>query len=139
MSGLAVAEPPAEYWEVDPFLEPEPVEEGSALERTPEADQSEIRFLFDQLADELGEDASVLSSTRRAMELPAFDELVALGEPAIPLIMERIDKAELRPVWMRLLATMTTFEPAAGSNSIDEAARRWIRWSKSRGSSSARA
>ena len=121
-----------EYWEIEPDGPDDIGNEAAPLDRVPAKDFSTLRASFDQLADELVDEASVLSSTRRARNLPVFREILELGEDVIPLVMERMEKGQLRPVWMRLLSTMTTFEPSAGAETIDESARRWVRWSKLR-------
>lgn len=89
-----------------------------------------LRDEFDLLADELVQAAGGASSTRRAMREPAARDIVAMGPAVIPLLVERLDQSGYRPLWLRLLGTLTSFQPGAGEETVDDAARAWIRWSK---------
>jgi hypothetical protein len=88
------------------------------------------RDAFNDLADELEAAAAGLSSTRRAMGHPAFAEILALGDAAIPALIDRLRFSNNRPLWLRLLGTLTPFPPGAGESTIDNAANVWIRWGR---------
>ena len=88
------------------------------------------RAKFGLLADELQDAAGVVSSTRRLTRHPAYVGILALGQPAIPLLLERLKAGRVRPVWMRLLASLTSFQPGAGADTVEEAAVAWIQWGK---------
>jgi len=62
---------------------------------------------------------------------PAYFEIVGLGPPAVPLILERLKKST-RP-WFQALAAMTREDPAAEAESHSEAARAWLEWGRRRG------
>ncbi|MDD1677759.1 MAG: hypothetical protein LUO93_01060, partial [Methanomicrobiales archaeon] len=123
-SALASAEPVLEYWELD-----EPVDEAPLLPRQAPidwaaADEAEdLRAQFDLLSDELEEAAAVLSSTRRAMRHPAYLGILAMGEDAIPLLIKRLEVSRKRPILLRLLGSLTTFQPGAGRETISDATR----------------
>jgi hypothetical protein len=85
---------------------------------------------FELLAEELSEVASVVSSTRRLVTHPAYLGILALGPCVIPLLLERLERGDNRPVWLRLLGSLTTFQPGAGADTIPEAAERWLRWAR---------
>lgn len=89
-----------------------------------------LRDSFGVLADELEEAAAGLSSTRRASRYPAFVEILALGDSVVPEVIERLKISENRPLWLRVLGTLTPFPPGAGASTIDEAADAWIRWGR---------
>lgn len=101
----------------------------------PEAQQEpdgDSRRIFDELADELAIASRGLSSTRLAYRHPAYVEIMALGEQSIPWLVERLETPGDRPIWLRMLGSMTRFQPGAGSETIPEAAAAWIRWNKRR-------
>jgi hypothetical protein len=88
------------------------------------------KLLFDELADELAGAARGMSSTRLALGHPAYVEILALGDQAIPWLLERLASAGDRPIWLRLLGSLTRYQPGAGMETIPEAAAAWIRWGK---------
>ncbi|MBK5219293.1 MAG: hypothetical protein JJE35_05860 [Thermoleophilia bacterium] len=89
-----------------------------------------IRDSFEDLADELEQQAAGLSATRRAFRYPAFIEILALGDAVIPEVIERLKTSENRPLWLRVLGSLTPFPPGAGESTIDDAADAWIRWGR---------
>jgi len=101
---------------------------------TPRSSDSPEKAQFDALADELARASSGLSSTRRAARHPAYGEILALGEAAIPWLLERLEAPGARPLWLRLLGTLTSFQPGAGQDTVPAAAEKWLRWGRSRGS-----
>jgi len=90
----------------------------------------DARLVFEELADELAEATRGLSSTRLAYRHPAYQEILAMGELVIPWLLERLDTPGDRPIWLRLLGSLTRFQPGAGSNTIPEAAAAWVTWGK---------
>lgn len=93
------------------------------------------KLLFAELANELAAAAQGLSSTRRAARHPAYGEILAIGDAAIPWLIERLESPGDRPLWLRLLGSLTPFEPGAGRATISDAALAWIEWGKARGRS----
>jgi hypothetical protein len=91
------------------------------------------RRLFDELADELAYAARGLSSLRLAYRHPAYLEIMTLGEQCIPWLLERLETPGDRPLWLRLLGSLTRFQPGAGRDTVPEAAAAWITWGKLRG------
>lgn len=90
----------------------------------------EDRRVFEELADELAYAARGLSSTRLVSRHPAYVEILAMGERCIPWLLERLEVPGDRPIWLRLLGSLTRFQPGAGKDTIPEAAAAWITWGK---------
>jgi hypothetical protein len=90
------------------------------------------RRTFEQLADELAQALRGLSSTRLAYGHPAYAEIMAMGDRTVPWLLERLEMPGDRPVWLRLLGSLTRFQPGAGKESIPEAAAAWIAWGRLR-------
>lgn len=90
----------------------------------------EQRALFETLADELATATRGLSSTRRAARHPAYAEILALGEQAIPWLLNRLECPGDRPLWLRLLGALTHYQPGAGRETIPEAAEAWMGWGR---------
>jgi hypothetical protein len=102
--------------------------------RPPEAQRADdLSAQFELLADELAADSLGVSSTRRLMQHPAYIGILSLGDEAIPLLLERLEAPGPRPVWLRLLSSLTSFVPGAGQETIPAAAEAWLQWGKRSG------
>ncbi|HEY5044678.1 MAG TPA: hypothetical protein VII53_02355 [Solirubrobacteraceae bacterium] len=110
---------------------PTPLDAVSPLDDGIDAEGDERR-LFDELADELAYASRGLSSTRLAIGHPAYAEILAMGERAIPWLLGRLETPGDRPIWLRLLGSLTQFQPGAGRDTIPEAAAAWVTWGKIR-------
>jgi hypothetical protein len=95
-------------------------------------DTDDARRVFEELADELSDATRALSSTRLALGHPAYAEIMAMGERCIPWLIERLETVGDRPIWLRLLGSLTRFQPGAGQETVPEAAAAWIRWNRQR-------
>ncbi|MGI8805127.1 MAG: hypothetical protein ACR2IN_05470 [Thermoleophilaceae bacterium] len=128
-----------DFWEDDldgeaaPSVLTTPLLEVLDARAAPDASDSPDKAQFDALADELAQAALGLSSTRRAARHPAYGEILALGEVAIPWLLGRLEMPGNRPLWLRLLGTLTSFQPGAGQQTVTDAAESWLRWGRSRG------
>jgi hypothetical protein len=90
------------------------------------------KLLFEELADELDAVMRGESSTRLAMRHPAYGEILALGDKAVPWLLKRLEVPGNRPLWLRLLGSLTHFQPGAGMETVPDAAAAWVRWGKLR-------
>lgn len=91
----------------------------------------EIREIFEPLAERWEAETEFLSMTPQITGHPAYFEIVGLGPPAVPLVLERLQKST-RP-WFQALAAMTRENPAAAAKSHSAAARAWLEWGRNRG------
>lgn len=92
-----------------------------------------VRSKFDVLADDLAGAALGVSAPRRLMRHPSYLGILALGDAVVPLLLERLRHPGGRPVWLTLLGSLTSFQPGAGKETIEEAAAHWITWGKRAG------
>jgi hypothetical protein len=128
-----------ETWEEietdDTFIEDEP-ERPSALELLQGGlgdDDTDVKATFDVLADELAEAMAGAASPRKAMRHPAYAEILALGGDAVPLLVERLGTPGNRPLWLRLLGSLTGYSPGAGQETVPDAATAWMLWARREG------
>jgi hypothetical protein len=62
----------------------------------------------------------------------AYIGILALGRPVTPLVLDRLQSGRgMRPIWLRLLGSLTHVPPGAGEETIDAATAAWISWGKS--------
>jgi hypothetical protein len=100
--------------------------------RKPEQPQ-QVQERFRQLAKQWKQETEHLSSTARMIRHPAYQEIIRMGEPAVPLLL-----AELRrdpDFWFAALRTITGDDPvpAASTGKVREMARAWIEWGRAKG------
>ena len=139
-AGAALAPTEIDYWAED--VESKDDESGAAslLERITDvssSDELDKRLSFELLADELASATLGMSSTRRASVHPAYRDILTWGEAAIPYLVRRLDDEIDRPIWLRVLGSLTSLQPGAGKDTVEEAADAWIRWARARGHSPA--
>lgn len=147
MSSAVLVSESVEFWELDEedgdfasgmdyplSAAAEPPASGGAGAERALSDESERldwqRGEFDILADELAAAAAGVSSTRRLLSHPAYIGILALGEEAVPLLLERLRAGTHRPTWLTILGSLTALPPSAGAATIDEAASAWLKWQK---------
>jgi hypothetical protein len=109
-------------------------------QRHPDADEvghraydADVRAEFDRAADELAAATVSWGSLRAATREPAYGEILALGQRAIPLLLERVDDPVQGPLWMRLLGSLIVFPPMLRMDSVADAAEAWQIWGRSLG------
>jgi hypothetical protein len=69
------------------------------------------------------------SALGAASRHPAFRSLVALGAPATSEALRRLN-GRRRPLWIYFLNSTVAERPAAGTDTIDDAARAWRGWGR---------
>jgi len=101
------------------------------------ADEVEIepaaRERFTKLADRWEKETWFLSSSSRAVEHPAHKEIVSMGEPVVPLILERMREA--RGHWFSALRAITGVNPVnlADRGKIAIMQDAWLKWGEVNG------
>ncbi len=91
----------------------------------------EVQAIFEPLATRWEAETEFLSMTPQITGHPAYFEIVGLGFPAVPLILERL-KQSTRP-WFQALTAMTRENPAAEAETHSAAAQAWLEWGRGRG------
>jgi hypothetical protein len=132
LSTVAAPQTSESVWE---WLDEEDETDGAQPTRSPlervraaEEPSSSEREMFEILAGELEDAAAGLASPRKAMRHPAYTEILALGFEAVPWIMSRIETARNRPLWMRVLGSLTGLPPGRGAETVVDAAQAWLAW-----------
>jgi hypothetical protein len=85
---------------------------------------------FDQLADQWEAETAFESLvTRKAMH-PAYQRIIGMGEPAVPLVLSRLQRTPAQ--WFWALTAMTGQDPAQGEEALEGARAAWLRWGRER-------
>jgi hypothetical protein len=74
------------------------------------------------------------SNTRTLRNHPVYRELIALGEPVVPLILAEVKK-ESNVSWFLVLGAITGDDPVppAFAGRVDAMAQAWLDWGRARG------
>lgn len=94
---------------------------------------NELAGRFAVLATQLAVDAAGVSAPRRLLRHPAYVEILLMGEDAVPLLLQRLQRPGGRPVWLSLLGMITTAPPGLGTETTEDATTAWLRWGKKSG------
>lgn len=110
--------------------DPPPVSDPPA-ERTGRSPDDEARFR--QLAREWRKGTAHLSSAARMAKHPAYQEIIRMGESAVPLLLAEL--ARKPGHWFLALHTITGANPVppGSEGNINEMVQAWIRWGKDKG------
>ena len=91
------------------------------------------RQRFTELADQWEKETVFLSSMRRIAAHPAHQEIVSMGEPAVPLILERM-RAQ-GGYWFYALRDITGANPIqpADRGKVSAMQEAWLEWGEANG------
>jgi hypothetical protein len=92
---------------------------------------SDTELLFEQLADQWEMDAELTSRSSKAVLHPAYQQIIGIGSPAIPLLLARL--RDNPGHWFWALAAIAREDPADGAESFDAAREIWLTWGRDRG------
>lgn len=101
------------------------------LQQDTESITEGLRSLFDNLVKAWNEDTMMSSSMREVCTHWAYQRVIGLGFPVVPLILERIQEGDRH--WGWALTSITGENPAENLDSLRLAAESWIRWGAKRG------
>lgn len=93
--------------------------------------QVRLEVEFENLADEWEQATDFESVVARKVMHPAYQRIIGMGHPAVPLILRRL-KREPRQ-WFWALTSITGEDPAQGETTADGAAQAWLEWGRRQG------
>jgi hypothetical protein len=99
----------------------------------PDAKPELLAERFQKLAAVWRAETGHLSSTSAMTRHPAFLEIVAMGDAAVPLLLRELDTNEGH--WHRVLKRITGADPVSDADRGDIAAAReaWLKWGRANG------
>ena len=91
----------------------------------------ELQKRFDNLAETWSKETAHHSSIHIRSQHPAYQEIIKMGEPAIPLILRRL---QVQPEhWFVALHQITGEDGGAPAETFSEAVKNWLEWGKTKG------
>ena len=93
------------------------------------------RRRFQELADRWQEETVFLSNSGRKNAHPAHQEIISMGEPVVPLILERMRSRGGGAHWFEALQQITGARPVPPESRgrIKEMTQAWLDWGERNG------
>ena len=94
---------------------------------------AEVKRAFQRLTEEWKAGRGPATTVRTMTEHPASKAIIELGEPAVPLLLEELDREPDH--WFAALRAITGVNPvrAEDQGDLDKMAGSWIEWGRSNG------
>ena len=88
---------------------------------------------FEKLADQWERETILLSNSSKAEEHPAYQEIIKMGQPAVPLILKRMQSQGGH--WFEALHQITDSDPVNPKDhgNIPVMQKSWLEWGKRNG------
>lgn len=96
-----------------------------------EYQNDQLQGYFDHLKDRWLEGTAFLSNSGAIFAHPAYREIIRMGEPVIPLILQDLRK-ELNH-WFGALVELAGLDAAEGEDTMEGARQKWLNWGESKG------
>lgn len=98
-----------------------------------EKKKKKIEIRFNALVQEWRDKAGFFSSTKKAVEHPAYQQIIGMGEDAIPLLLKELEKHSGR--WFTALRKITGENPVPPEmrGMTEEMIKVWIDWGYKKG------
>lgn len=86
------------------------------------------RERFERLAAQWRTESRFMSNTTQMAMLQSYQNIIGMGESALPFILEDLRRKPGHWVWAMEAITLEDPVPAAARGRVDMAARAWVQW-----------
>ena len=95
----------------------------------------ELEATFNILADKWLAETAIHSNPAIIARHPAYTQIVAMKEDAIPLIFKEISRPGNRPQWFQALHDIIGMTPAPEDSwgNVEKVAAAWLEWGREKG------
>jgi hypothetical protein len=93
----------------------------------------ELQREFRALADEWIERGKYLSNNVQLALIPAYQQIIGLGRPAVPLILEELRREPRQWFWALEQITRQDPVPAEARGNVRKMADAWVTWGQQQG------
>jgi hypothetical protein len=95
--------------------------------------EADIHDRFRRLAAEWKEKSRYLSNTAQMAMLKPYQQIIGMGKPAVPLILEELRREPDQWFWALEAITGENPVPAEAAGKVSLMARAWVEWGAQRG------
>ena len=93
----------------------------------------DIERIFNQLVQSVLSETQAESSTNRIALHPAYQQIIGLGQPAVPLLLREVEKRSGRWFWALKSITREDPVPAAARGRTKKMIDAWLAWGREKG------
>jgi hypothetical protein len=92
---------------------------------------AQLEAEFRKLAGQWRRDTEYLSSVAQMANHPAYQRIIEMGRPAVPLILRELQRKPDH--WFWALNAITGEDPVQTGAAFDDAVQAWLRWGRAQG------
>ena len=92
-----------------------------------------LRDRFSRFATQWKQESIHMSNTAQMAMLRSYQNIIGMGDPAIPLLLEELQREPDQWFWALERITLEDPVPLEARGKIDEMARAWIEWGRQKG------
>ena len=93
--------------------------------------EADVQQKFDALVEQWNEETGYLSSMTAVLAHPAYQNIIAMGFPAVPLIMRELNQKP--DYWFRALNAITNQNPVPQGSNFEQTRQAWLEWGHRQG------
>jgi len=99
----------------------------------PTTTSNTTRDRFTRLASQWKEESVHMSNTAQMAMLRSYQQIIGMGDPAIPLLLEELQREPDHWFWALEVITSENPVPPEANGRIDDMAQAWINWGRQKG------
>ncbi len=100
---------------------------------TPRGGKYDVRERFRQLAAQWKEQSRHMSNTAQMAMLKPYQQIIGMGEAAVPLILEELQREPDQWFWALEAITQEDPVPPESAGKVRAMAEAWVQWGKRQG------
>ncbi len=117
-------------WQLPPEQQREVLAAAESLQSRGNAMEYSLHQEFEALAEQWRDETMMLSSPTKAAMHPSYQRIIGMGQPAVPLILQELER---RPDhWFWALHAITGEDPAHSADNVDAVTDAWLNWWRAR-------
>lgn len=94
---------------------------------------SSLRDRFTRLVAQWKGESVHMSNTAQMAMLRSYQTIIGMGEPAVPLLLEELQREPDHWFWALEAITVENPVPPEANGKVDEMARAWLDWGREKG------
>lgn len=90
-----------------------------------------LETTFSELTEKWRKETQMMSSITKKSKHPAYQEIISMGTPVLPLILRELKRQPDH--WFWALVAISEENPVSAESNFDRAVETWLEWGKNRG------
>ncbi|NJK67279.1 MAG: hypothetical protein HC941_12695 [Microcoleus sp. SU_5_3] len=98
------------------------------LEHSDIQTQHSLEDTFLELAEKWRHDTEMLSSPTKKLKHPAYQKIISIGKPVLPLILRELERQPDH--WFMALSAIAKQDPVSPEDNFKQAVEAWLQWGR---------